>query len=83
MKRLLFTGILIVLLTGCDNPAIETTATDNAKINVDKLFTNDGCTVYRFYDNDYDHYYANCYPGMFGRHSNGKSSIENDAPTTN
>lgn len=44
-------------------PPIATTPTNNAAIPVDKLFTHEGCTVYRFRDAGYSHYYAKCAGG--------------------
>ena len=32
----------------------------DANFMVSKLFTTDGCTVYRFYDNGNSHYFTNC-----------------------
>jgi hypothetical protein len=31
-----------------------------ANFNVQKLFTTDGCTVYRFHDSGRNHYFTNC-----------------------
>lgn len=32
----------------------------DANFRVNKLFTTEGCTVYRFYDNGNSHYFTNC-----------------------
>ena len=34
-------------------------ATSNAEVPVERLFTHEGCTVYRFFDRGY-HYYVRC-----------------------
>lgn len=47
-------------LAGCGREAIETTKTDNQAISVDRLFTKDGCTVYRFSDAGRYRYFARC-----------------------
>jgi hypothetical protein len=40
-------------------PPVTSTPSNNPKIEVETLFTHDGCTVFRFYDAGY-HYYAHC-----------------------
>lgn len=57
MKKLL---ILISLLTlvGCTKQAEHSSAAGR-EFTVDKLFTHEGCTVYRFYDGG-NRYYTNC-----------------------
>ncbi len=52
-------ALVVALLSGCGAKAIETSATENAEIRVDKLFTKDGCTVYRFYDSG-SKYFVRC-----------------------
>lgn len=49
-----------MLLIGCSKDPISSETTDNNEITVDKLFTNDGCTIYRFTDGGKLHYYARC-----------------------
>jgi hypothetical protein len=46
-------------LTGCYNDAESTAGSSNAKFEVQRLFTVDGCTVYRFTDAGV-RYFANC-----------------------
>ena len=41
---------LLMALAGCGERAVEIRPTDNAAIEVETLFTKDGCTVYRFND---------------------------------
>ena len=48
----------VVWLTACQKPA-ESSATVGREFKVEKLFTHEGCTVYRFFD-DRHVYYTNC-----------------------
>jgi hypothetical protein len=50
---------LVALLAGCSKQA-ETSTAVGAEFVVDKLFTHEGCTVYRFYDGGTTRYYTNC-----------------------
>lgn len=53
---------LTLVISGCTNKpdATPVVVKDNvANFNVEKLFTIDNCTVYRFQDN-YTHYFTNC-----------------------
>lgn len=43
---------------------------------VQKLFTVDGVTVYRFNDNGYCHYFTNRTGTVMERHSSGKTTFE-------
>jgi hypothetical protein len=58
MKRHL-ACILAAPLFACVEPAVATAPSNNANIEVDTLFTHDGCTVYRFHDGTY-HYFVRC-----------------------
>ncbi len=63
--------LALALLAGCNTEdPVSTNQTDNVKFRVDKLFTNEGCTIYRFTDGGYDHYYANC-PGATAMEDHG------------
>lgn len=57
MNRL---AVLFLLMAACYSTPIETRQTDNTDVNVAKLFHVDGCTVYRFRDGLYEHYFARC-----------------------
>jgi hypothetical protein len=61
MKRLLV-GVAMVWAVGTagTKAPIETRRTDNSNIDIELLFTNDGCSVYRFDDDGNHHYYADC-----------------------
>lgn len=51
MKKTTIASILLIpLLFGCNSKSISSQQTDNPEIVVEKLFTKDGCTVYRFLD---------------------------------
>jgi Domain of unknown function (DUF4884) len=41
------------------NEPIASTPSSNPDVQVDLLFTHDGCSVYRFHDGTY-HYYVRC-----------------------
>lgn len=60
MKRLGWVALAAALvLSGCQKQA-ETTTRAGVEFQVDKLFTIDGCTVYRFADGGYPRYFTNC-----------------------
>lgn len=50
--------IAFTILAGCSKPA-ETSTAVGVEFVVDKLFTHEGCTVYRFYDGG-TRYFTNC-----------------------
>jgi hypothetical protein len=55
--------LICLVLFGCDNnekEPISISTTDNQNIAVDKLFTHDGCIIYRFRDRGYNHYFTKC-----------------------
>jgi outer membrane biogenesis lipoprotein LolB len=58
MKTVL-TILAITLLAACSKPA-ETSTAVGTEFVVDKLFTHEGCTVYRFSDGGNKRYYTNC-----------------------
>ena len=58
MKTVL-TILALALLAGCSKPA-ETSTSVGVKFVVDKLFTHEGCTVYRFEDGGSKRYFTNC-----------------------
>ena len=48
----------VLLLVGCSREkAVET---NNPNFEIYKLFTKDGCDVYRFHDAGYPRYFVNC-----------------------
>jgi len=71
------TKIMIVLmaamsLVGCMKDPVAVSSTNNPDMVVGKLFTNGNCTIYRFNDGGYLHYYAEC-----GKESTSTSSYYN------
>lgn len=58
MKYLLLTLLLSSCWSG--SKAIKIDSTNNIEIQVDTLFTKDGCTIYRFIDSNRYHYYTKC-----------------------
>jgi len=60
MQKRLAGLALAALLGGCENTPVASMPSSNASITVDKLFSNDGCTVYRFHDAGEQHYYVRC-----------------------
>lgn len=61
-NKFLVAGFLVLALMGCTHPP-EVRKTQGNGIEVDKLFTYEGCTVYRFYDSGDYIYYTNCTGG--------------------
>lgn len=58
MKLALF---VVIVLAGCSSPGVSVSQTDNKNFNVEKLFTNDNCAIYRFFDGGDAIYYADCH----------------------
>lgn len=59
MKSKLLVLCAVVLLGACSKTATES-RTAVGEFKVDRLFTIDGCTVYRFSDAGYLRYFTNC-----------------------
>ena len=61
MIRAVITMASLVLLAGCQSDrAPEASAAVGVGYQVDRLFTHDGCTVYRFVDSSYNRYFTRC-----------------------
>ena len=71
MKALLAV-LALVALAGCSKPA-ETSTAVGVEFVVDKLFTHEGCTVYRFSDGGNKRYFTNCNGSTNWRESCGKN----------
>ncbi len=56
----LIVAALALAVAGCMRKPVETGKSDNAEIPVDRLFTKDGCTVYRFVDGGNSRYFVRC-----------------------
>lgn len=72
-----------LLLAGCANDAVSTAATDNHQVPVDKLFTHEGCTIYRFDDAGHYHYWADCRGSISSTQTCGRNCTRQDEVVTN
>ena len=50
----------VLLLAGCEKEPLSIEPVDNNEFRLERLFTHDGCTVYRFRDTGRSHYYTDC-----------------------
>lgn len=55
--------IALLCLCGCEKAPEAVYRTSNPEVRVERLFTEDGCTVYRFEDSGRNHYFAKCEAG--------------------
>lgn len=69
-----------LLISGCTKKAEEVSAVGAGSIEVARLFTHDGCTVYRFYDAGRHRYFSKCSFSSEVFWKDGKSS-EQSIPT--
>lgn len=72
MKNIALIAALSLALIGCQKQAESTTAA-GVEFQVDKLFTVDGCTVYRFNDGGNPRYFTNCSGSTQWKESCGKN----------
>jgi len=80
MNKLILTLAVLVSLVGCTKPAEE--SIKRGEFDVQKLFTYEGCTVYRFRD-DRNIYYTNCNGSTQHLESCGKNcSYQEIVPTS-
>lgn len=76
---------LAVMLSACEGVSpVSRSRTDNVEVTVEKLFTHEGCAVYRFHDDGRPHYYVVCDRGAAQasddtRESTGKITSYHDA----
>ena len=49
----------LAMVAGCEKPA-ESAALTGVGFTVERLFTHEGCTVFRFWDGGYRHYFTRC-----------------------
>lgn len=71
-------GLLLLVSCKDGTPVQVTNAID--EYHVEKLFTIDGCTVYRFEDN-YSRYFTSCQGGVSLQRHVGKTSRPEDIQT--
>jgi len=69
--RTILALVAVFALVGCTKPA-ETSTSVGREFVVDKLFTHDGCTVYRFTDGGNNRYFTNCQGSTSWAESCGK-----------
>jgi hypothetical protein len=50
----------LLLLAGCHKPPMAVEKVDNNEFRLERLFTHDSCSVYRFADGGRSHYYTDC-----------------------
>lgn len=55
-----FLVIFIISLVGCEAKSVGIEPSNNAEVNVERLFDIEGCRVYRFFDAGRSRYFANC-----------------------
>lgn len=65
----------LILLVGCTRTP-ESAVQVNGQFQVDKLFTYEGCTVFRFEDASYFRYYTDCKGTTSGNQSCGKGCTQ-------
>lgn len=73
MKRLILIAIAALLLSGCDTEGVGSESTDNDQVVVERLFTVEGCTMYKFRDGWRNIYWTNC-PGTTQYYTGGKNN---------
>lgn len=74
----------VVMLTGCEKAAeAEVIAGAENDFRVSRLFTVDGCTAYRFYDNGRAIYYTDCKGSSAWKMQNGKVTTHHQVHTSN
>jgi outer membrane biogenesis lipoprotein LolB len=62
MKRTIALSALLMLV-GCEREAESTAPATNNEYHVERLFTTDGCTAYRFHDAGIARYFVKCENG--------------------
>lgn len=75
MKRLMTCMTIIaamVALTGCEKAS--EVQVQSGEFNVERLFTVDGCTAYRFRDSGRTIYYTNCQGSTNSEYKSGKNT---------
>lgn len=74
MIRVAALAAIMLALAGCGKQAESSTAA-GVEFRVDKLFTVDGCTVYRFSDAGHYRYFTNCSGSTAWDERHGKASV--------
>lgn len=63
MSRLFFVVLLCAATLGCEKAAESVSSPSNAEFEVERLFSHEGCVVYRFRDSGRARYYVRCASG--------------------
>lgn len=58
--KVIFTLLAVVLVAGCAKDPVAISSSTNPEVPIANLFTHEGCTVYRFVDDGWYHYFAKC-----------------------
>lgn len=74
--------LAIVSLSSCTIKVDKSQIESVGNFNVERLFTHEGCTAYRFNDGSKYVYYTNCGTQTQSTHSCGKNCTETDSVTT-
>lgn len=59
INKLMVSVVVVLSVAACAKPAEQTKTVGNG-FNVERLFTHEGCTVYRFDDGGRNRYYTKC-----------------------
>lgn len=73
MKRIIFVASALIAMAGCGKMP-ESSIQAGVEFSVDRLFTTNGCTVYRFSDAGRYRYFTNCRGSTEWEERPGKSS---------
>jgi hypothetical protein len=76
--------LFAIVSTACVSAPVSSSPTNNQAIDVEQLFTHEGCTVYRFRDGPY-HYYVRCDNGTaqtISPQSCGKNCVRDEIVPT-
>jgi hypothetical protein len=60
LRKIILGVVCSIGFLACTTPPLSTSPTNNEKFTIDKLFTHDNCTIYRFSDGGNYIYYADC-----------------------
>lgn len=77
MTKYALIAIATLFINGCGKPA-ESITQVNSEFKVDKLFTHEGCTVYRFRDAGKYRYYINCNGTSMSTKTCGKCCVREE-----
>lgn len=81
-KSLISVLAAMTLLTGCEKASESTVVVGvESDFKVGRLFTVDGCTAYRFYDNGRAIYYTNCKGATDSTYNSGKNVMHHQVTT--